>query len=302
MTAVSTKPIPRSELVRRRRLQQTKRRYEAVTQAARTVRPLVSRPRHTGTAAVVRRGFSARSLIPRVRLPSLPRVTVSWRLASLSLVVLLGAMLIRLIVDPAMYLNRGINLGGAALVPGEEIYRASGVAGQHIFWVDPVKVQQNVLSVPGVASATVTVEWPSTVTIIVRERIPVVTWVEGEREWWVDAEGQKFKARGDLPGLFPITVDDVRDNMRSYQAVPVEAIAGALQLRELRPNIELLHYDTLDGLSYQDGRNWRGYFGVGANMAQKLAVYETLVDNLLSRGIQPALISVENVKAPYYRK
>jgi cell division septal protein FtsQ len=302
MTAVSTKPIPRSELVRRRRLQQTKRRYEAVTQAARTVRPLVSRPRHTGTAAVVRRGFSARSLIPRVRLPSLPHVTVSWRLASLSLVVLLGAMLIRLIVDPAMYLNRGINLGGAALVPGEEIYRASGVAGQHIFWVDPVKVQQNVLSVPGVASATVTVEWPSTVTIIVRERIPVVKWVEGEREWWVDAEGQKFKARGDLPGLIPITVDDVRDNVRSYQAVPVEAIAGALQLRELRPNIELLHYDTLDGLSYQDGRNWRGYFGVGANMAQKLAVYETLVDNLLSRGIQPALISVENVKAPYYRK
>jgi hypothetical protein len=283
-------------------LQRIKRRYEAVTQAARTVRPLVSRPRPTGTVTGARRGLNARSFVPRLRLPSLPRVAVGWRLASLSLVVLLSAMLVRLLVDPEMYVNRGINLGGAALVPGEEIYRASGVAGQHIFWVNPVQVQQNALSVPGIASATVTVEWPSTITLVVRERIPLVKWIEGEREWWVDAQGQKFKARSDLPGLLPILVDDVRDNVRSYQDVPVEAVAGALQLRELRPNIELLHYDSLHGLSYQDGRNWRGYFGVGAQMAQKLAVYETLVDNLLSRGIQPVMISVENVKAPYYRK
>ncbi len=302
MTAVSTKLTSRSELVRRRRLQRSKRRYEAVTQAARTVRPLVSRPRHTGTVTGARRGFNARSFAPRLRLPSLPRIAVGWRLASLSLVVLLSAMLVRLMADPEMYVNRGINLGGAALVPGEEIYRASGVAGQHIFWVDPVQVQRNVLAVPGIASATVTVEWPSTITLVVRERIPLVKWMEGEREWWVDALGQKFKARSDLPGLLPIAVDDVRDNVRSYQDVPVEAIVGALQLRELRPNIELLHYDSLHGLSYQDGRNWRGYFGVGAQMAQKLAVYETLVDNLLSRGIQPVMISVENVKAPYYRK
>jgi hypothetical protein len=84
--------------------------------------------------------------------------------------------------------------------------------------------------------------------------------------------------------------------------VPVEAIEGALQLRELRPNIELLHYDPQHGLSYQDGRGWRGYFGVGTHMAQKLAVYETLVDNLISRGLHAAMISVENVNAPYYRR
>jgi hypothetical protein len=64
----------------------------------------------------------------------------------------------------------------------------------------------------------------------------------------------------------------------------------------------MLHYDAVHGLSYQDGRNWRGYFGVGAEMAQKLAVYETLVDNLLSRGIQPMVISVEDLKTPYYRQ
>ncbi|MBF8284802.1 MAG: hypothetical protein HW378_3717, partial [Anaerolineales bacterium] len=61
-------------------------------------------------------------------------------------------------------------------------------------------------------------------------------------------------------------------------------------------------YDKQHGLSYQDGRGWRGYFGVGTGMPQKLAVYEALVDNLASRGLYPAVISVENLKAPYYRR
>jgi hypothetical protein len=121
----------------------------------------------------------------------------------------------------------------------------------------------------------------------------------------VDAEGQKFKSRGDL-GLLPIAVDDAAggtgDATGRTGRVPVEAIQGALQLKELRPNIELLHYDKQHGLSYQDGRGWRGYFGVGAGMPQKLAVYESLVDNLTSRGLYPAVISVENLKAPYYRR
>ena len=84
--------------------------------------------------------------------------------------------------------------------------------------------------------------------------------------------------------------------------VPVLAIQGALALRQLRPNIERLHYDARHGLSYQDGRGWRAYFGVGADMPQKLAVYEKLVDDLMARGIQPKTISVETVRAPYYSK
>ena len=289
-----TTTTPRSELVRRRRLQQTKRRFDATAQAARTVKPLISRPRATG--APVRDALS----LPTLRLPhfALPSVAGSWRTASLSLVLLMGVLLARWLTDPARYVD-GINLAGAALVPGEEIYAESGVAKQHIFWIDPVEAQKKVAAIPGIASATITVKWPSTVTIAVTERVPVITWIEGEKKWWVDVTGQRFKSRGDLPGLLPITLDEAG---KSYEQIPVAAIEGALQLRALRPNIELLHYDSLRGLSYADGRHWRGYFGVGLDMPQKLAVYETLVDNLVSRGIQPALISVENLKAPYYRK
>lgn len=301
--------ISRAEQVRRRRQQKSKRRYDAVSRVAGTTTlrsgPLVSRPR-TGPAisrlASVRRGGVLAALLPagfNVRLPALPRVNLGWRLMSATMLILLSLMLGRLLTDPRMYI-KGVNLGGAALVPAQEIYAASGIAGQHIFWVDPVEVQRKVSAVPGIASAAVRIEWPATVTIRVVERIPVVSWTEGGQKWWVDADGNKFAARSDLPGLLPITLDDAPGT--AYKFVPPAAVEGALQLQQLRPNIELLHYGSQHGLSYQDGRGWRGYFGVGSDMLQKLAVYEKLVSDLTARDVQPKTISVESYQAPYYTK
>ena len=296
----------RAEQVRRRRQETNKRRYDAVSRGT-TLRsgPLVSRPRAASVsrlASTRRRGGVLAAVLPagfNLRLPALPRVHLGWRLMSTSMLLLLAVMLVRLLSDPRMYIG-GVNLGGAALVPGQEIYAASGIAGQHIFWVDPAEVQRKVLAVPGIASAAVRVDWPATVTIVVVERIPVVSWNEGSQKSWVDADGNKFEARSDLPGLLPIAVDDAPGAV--YKIAPPAAVEGALQLQQLRPNIELLHYDSQRGLSYQDGRGWRGYFGVGNDMLQKLTVYEKLVNDLTARGIQPKTISVESYQAPYYTK
>ena len=83
--------------------------------------------------------------------------------------------------------------------------------------------------------------------------------------------------------------------------VPEAVLAGALQLRELRPNIDKLYYNPSDGLGYQDGRGWTAYFGAGQDMHQKLVVYETIVAKLLEQGARPAYISVANQYRPYYR-
>jgi cell division septal protein FtsQ len=302
--------ISRSEQVRRRRQQKTKRRYDAVSRVGGTTLrsgPLVSRPRTAPATSRLahagRRGSGMlAALLPAgvsLSLPALPRVRLGWRAMSITLVALLSVLLGRMLTDPGMYIN-GVNLGGAALVPGEEIYAAAGIAGQHIFWVDAAEVQRKVSAVPGIASANVHIDWPATVTIQVVERIPVVSWTEGSQKSWVDADGNKFAARTDLPGLLPITVDDAAGT--AYKIAPPAAVAGALQLQQLRPNIEMLHYDSQHGLSYQDGRGWRGYFGVGTDMVQKLAVYEQLVTNLTARGVQPKTISVESYQAPYYTK
>jgi cell division protein FtsQ len=205
-------------------------------------------------------------------------------------------MLARLLTERSMFVT-ALNLGGSALVPAEEIFAESGMAGEHIFWVDPAEAQRRIAAIPGIASAQVSVEWPANVTVVVVERVPLITLREGDKTWWVDAEGQKFQSRGDL-GLLPVE----NDANQTLAALPREAVQGALQLKQLRPNIEKLYYDLQHGLSYQDGRGWRGYFGAGLDMEQKLAVYERLVDNLAAKGVYPTLISVEDLDAPYYKK
>jgi len=302
----SDKPT-RAEIVRRRRQQESRARFQSVAQQATTVRPLVSRPRRAagGGRAFGRKrrweialGGDQILTLPDLDVgEALSRIAGTWRMYSLALLTLLGALLLYTLTERSYYVTE-LNLGGASLVPQDEIYAASGLAGQHVFWVNPGEVVEKVSAVPGIASATLTVTYPAKVELVVVERVPKVTLIEGAKKWWVDAAGQKFLSRGDLPGLLPIE----SESAEALDALPPEAVLGALLLKQLRQNIEKLYYDPVRGLSYQDGRGWRGYFGVGADMEKKLAVYEALVEQLMQRGEYPAKISVEDLDAPYYRK
>ena len=94
---------------------------------------------------------------------------------------------------------------------------------------------------------------------------------------------------------------DAQDRpLTSLAFIPPDVLDGAIQLKELRPTIDQLYYKPAGGLSYQDERGWRGYFGTGMQMNQKLVVYERIVSDLTARGIQPAYISVSNQEKPYY--
>jgi cell division septal protein FtsQ len=163
-------------------------------------------------------------------------------------------------------------------------------------------VQKNVEAIPGIKAAVVEMKWTNFVAIQVTENEPVLAWSQGGQTMWVDKDGLTFPSRAQNPGLLPIVVDDATTPLAAGSRIPVTAIQGALQLKQLRNNLELLHYDAVNGLSYQDSRNWRGYFGTGTDMEMKLAVYETLVANLVARGVKPTMISVVNKDAPYYRK
>ncbi|MBI4770932.1 MAG: FtsQ-type POTRA domain-containing protein [Chloroflexi bacterium] len=227
-----------------------------------------------------------------------------WRLASALLAALTLAALYHVLHAPQFFVY-DFELAGANFVPAVDIYEAADVDTDQIFWIDAASVQARIAAMSGIKEAAVRVTWPARLQVTVEERAPVVSWQQGGQSQWVDGDGVAFEQRADLPGLLPIQVDAAAAPLEvipDTPVVPVEAVAGALKLRELRPNIELLHYDSLHGLSYQDGRGWRGYFGVGGDMGMKLKVYETLVANLLNRQILPTVVSVENVDAPYYSR
>lgn len=226
---------------------------------------------------------------------------VGWRLASMTIVTLFGLLLGYAITNENFFVD-SIELVRTDYVPGDEIYRASGVHGMNVFWINPADVQSNIQSVPGIEQAVVEFEWPSTLYVEVKEKEPVLLWKQAGKSVWVDEFGKTFPARHYLSWLLPITVDDATRPLGIDEYIPIDVVEGARQLKILRPNIELLHYDVGRGLSYQDGRNWRGYFGTGNNMGTKLLVYEALVENFMSRGIWPKIVSVVEPGTPFHRE
>ena len=224
---------------------------------------------------------------------------VRWRVASGTLVCIGGMCFAHVMSDP-VYFADAINLSGSAFVPGEEIFRATRVAGVNVLWLNPEAIETRIEEIPGAMEAEVEVQFPAIVNVYVKEREPVLVWRQAGVSVWVDSGGGVFPQRFDVPWLLSVTVDDTSNHLDGSDVIPVEVVVGATQLKDLRPNIELLHYDSNHGLSYEDGRHWRGYFGVGGNMDTKLLVYETLISELERTGVNPTEIYVADLDTVYY--
>jgi hypothetical protein len=73
-------------------------------------------------------------------------------------------------------------------------------------------------------------------------------------------------------------------------------------VKEEAPENTSLLYSNRHGLGWKDSRGWQAYFGTDIqDMDAKLKVYKALVQELRSEDIQPVMISVEHLHAPFYR-
>jgi len=274
----------------------------------------------------------------RFGLNTLKRFLFSSRWISLGLLIVSVYALVDIYREQRFYLTY-IPVEGSVAVSPDEIAEASGLAGRHAFAADPTEAARKIGEIPGIISATVTLRWPNQVFIAVNEEVPVAIWAENDREFGVTQSGRLIPAvqlRQDLLRIeseteftpFPIGGDRTsgklslpkeKDDAGSASAntkngkddgqekqltslafIPPDILNGAMQLQALRPTIDTLYYKPAGGLSYEDERGWRGYFGTGMQMNQKLVVYEAIVADLKARGIQPEYISVSNQEKPYY--
>ncbi|MBN1318923.1 MAG: FtsQ-type POTRA domain-containing protein [Anaerolineales bacterium] len=194
----------------------------------------------------------------------------------------------------------GVQVAGATTLSEEAVIEASGMENVHILWVDPFTTASNVAAMPNVLTATVEIAWPNQALITVSEREPVLVWDQAGDRFWVDATGQLMQARQYKSELLLILSQEPED-LNPGDRIGRTILEGALQLQNLRPNINVLYYKSDTGLSYLDGRNWEAFFGVGTDMNQKLVVYESLVYELMARDLQPKYISVINKEKPFYR-
>jgi len=75
-----------------------------------------------------------------------------------------------------------------------------------------------------------------------------------------------------------------------------------LSLKDHVPEGTTLQYDPQFGLGWRDPSGWLVYFGQDTNNIEiKLAEYQTIVQEISKQNINPTLISLEFLHAPYYR-
>lgn len=264
-----------------------------------------------------------------IRLPSLPRIALGWRLLSGLLVVLL-AVGIYFVWSSPLFKVESLQVEGLRRLTSEDLNTVADVIGQSILFVKPASIQRDLLKAfPELSDVAVEVQIPASVVIKAVERQPIIAWKQGEKVFWIDSNGVVFPRRGEDGPSVVIKADnlpfstissstqpeaEVTTENQEYSlqvepdveptsvVIPQDLIQTILVLNEVKPENTPLLYDEEHGLGWKDSRGWQVYIGTDTNdIEMKLNVYKSIAKRVKKEGVHPSMISVENVHAPYYR-
>ena len=268
-----------------------------------------------------------------IRLPALPRIKIGWR-ALTAIVVISMSVLIYLLWSSPKFRISSPKLVGLQRLTAMEVNAAIDLNDQPIFTVNPAQVEKKLVDdFPEFSAVAMAVSFPNSVVITVTERVPVLIWHQEGRSQLVDDNGIAFPVRQQdsalklplieaktSPPAPPPAMDaqQVLDKLNgitpaedilatpslqkeSKLAMQPEMVAGIELLAKEVPSNVPITYDPTHGMGWKDPRGWEVYFGDMVDVAMKLKVYKAVVTQLNAEGIQPKLISVEFVHAPYYQ-
>jgi cell division protein FtsQ len=264
-----------------------------------------------------------------IRLPSLPRIALGWRLLSGLLVILLGAALYYVWSSPFFQVE-SLDVTGLQRLSNEALNSATNVVGQSILFVEPAQIQDDLLKAfPELSEVAVDIKIPNSVIVSVVERKPILTWKQEKKVFWVDSTGVVYPSGGEGGPAIVVKADslpftttsvenpnegeepqeDLGDTLQLEQTsepavvtISQDLIQAILVLGNQKPDNTPLLYNQDHGLGWKDSKGWQVYFGDDVDQLEmKLSVYKAIVKRLKKEGTNPSMISVENVHAPYYR-
>jgi hypothetical protein len=207
-----------------------------------------------------------------------------------------------------------VEVQGNERISSDEFISVVDLVGDPIFVADPELIKQDIsASFPELEEVSVQVDLPSSVIVVVKERVPVLAWHNGENVTWIDAGGVAFPPRGRVTDLvrvesqvsLPFQTEEVADETSAATpevAISPEMLSAIMALRAQAPEESPLVYDPQHGFGWVAPQGWDVYFGLNVlDIEMKLKVYKAVVARLREGGTKPSLISVEYLHAPYYR-
>lgn len=269
-----------------------------------------------------------------VRMPAMPAINPGWRVLSAVLVLALFAGIWMAYNLPQFQVEK-VKITGLKRLKPADIEAVLDLKNTPIFTVDPQNITLTLKkNFPELNDLSVTASLPAAVTITASERQPILAWKYKDSTYWVDKDGTIFLPRGSVKGLVKIESDElppvVIDNIpltgalepstsdasnadKTSEAVKLPAdlvgktmepviLNAARGLSKVVPSGTALAYTSKNGMGWSDPDGWQVYIGMDLdNIDLKLKMYKAVVQKLNSDGVKPAMISVENVNAPFYR-
>jgi len=321
--------LPRAELVRARRTQQT---HQRLTQTQKTVyrpetvflpvtprlvkqtrtpkgkaaRPTTKKPRRQHYDIAFSMGRTD------VRTPGIAIPQFGTRIFSTLLCAALIFSLYTIWTSSTFKVN-GAEISGNQRLGEDEINAALQFIGQPIFMAIPTQITANILAdYPDLSSAEVHIVLPNRIIVSVAERIPLIAWYQDGTMAWIDAQGVAFPPRGKSGNLIsvvangnppPVQLDPQQAAGQTHPFLDPAMVQVIITLNSFIPGGAPMIYDMTYGLGWQDTRGWQVYFGQNTDdIPMKLKIYQAIVDTLTNKGIRPTLISVEYLNAPFYRE
>jgi len=245
-----------------------------------------------------------------VRAPALnlPQLGTRWVSAALTLV--LGFMLYSM-WTASPFKVRAAELRGNQRLSMAEINSTLGMIDQPIFKAVPDQMEADLRTAyPDLESVNVHVGFPNRITVDLKERTPVIVWYQNGYVTLIDSSGVAFPLRGEVPGLIQVTANgaptailpDPALSIHDQKFIAPEMVQALTVLASDVPAGMPMIFDPQYGMGWQDPRGWTVYFGQNTkDIPMKKVVYQAILDTIIPQGVQPTLISVEYLNAPFYK-
>lgn len=250
-----------------------------------------------------RMGTYSHSVALAPKLVSVPKSHQYW--AKLPAVVLLvgSIWLLALLHNSSRFTVSEVVVQGVDLIDAGEVRTVAAVDGMSIFRVRTGDLDLRLRDTFGcIDHVDITCRLPGTVLISVREREAAVIWQSGNRNWWIGSDGSVLGTT-EIVGNLPI----IRD-VGGSTAEPNEYLAGipwklAQDMLVALPSVTT--YDYVNGLGlvvYVTDARWPVYLGYGGSADSKTAIMQSLVQELVSQGVDAEYIDLRNEHSPMYKK
>ena len=259
-----------------------------------------------------------------IRLPALPNVRLPWRVLSV-LIAIACSVAIYYFQLSDLFKVRSISMAGTNRISQEALLNAMKIENSSMMDLQPDALQAKILAAfPEIRDVKIMTRLPNEVNILITERQPLITWFLNEKPaYWIDEEGYTFPIRGEQIGTpffiyadgeppYPLgypmelqvnpTLSKQSPRLKLNPSVDSDFVLSVQKLNERLPESYTLKYEMAKGLAWQDPNGWTVYFGNrSADMDQKLNEYDAIVKAILDKNLQPSMVSMQFLHAPYFQ-